>query len=331
MAAADSGALATDAGFSAEVERLIDDPRTRETIFRFFAEWYQLTGFAGFASTRSFEAFAGDVNPDGELFDAMRDEFDALIEHATWKTSGRYRDLLVNPLAFVRSPRLAELYGIEPWSGSGAPPSFPPAERSGLLTRAAALVEGNELTNPIKRGAFVLKHVLCQELSPPSNLPAEALALPPADATLSTRERFEAKTSSNDCAGCHAVINPLGFALEAYDALGRFRESESIYADDGELVAELPIDAAVELFIDGKLVTAADATAFSAAIADSPKAVECFARQYFRFSRRRYETPSDSCAVRAIADAAGDAGSMREALRAIALHPSFRKRLSEAK
>jgi hypothetical protein len=161
-------------------------------------------------------------------------------------------------------------------------------------------------------------------------LPAEALALPPVDAGSSTRQRFEAKTAPAECAGCHLSINPLGFALEAYDALGRFRTTESIYSDEGELVASVPVDAAVQLALDGGLVSAADPVAFSRAIADSPKAVECFARQYFRFSRRRYETASDACTVRAIAEAAGDSGTLLDALRAVALHPSFKTRLNGA-
>jgi hypothetical protein len=324
---ADSGELATDEGYAAAVERLLDDPRTKQTIFRFFEEWYQLPGFAGFASTPSFRNFSEGVDPDLELFGDMLDEFDTLIEYTTFQSDGNYAALLTSDLAFVRSERLAELYGIEAWNGTGLPPRFPAGERGGLLTRAAALVEGNELTNPVKRGAFVLKHVFCQDLSPPSNLPAEALALPPADPNRSTRERFQSKTSPNECAGCHSLLNPLGFALEAYDALGRYRTSETIFEDDGSVAAEVPVDSAVELMIDGKLVPVADPLAFSQAIAASPKAAECFARQYFRYSRRRYETPSDSCTVAAIAEAAGPAGSLRQALRSIALHPSFKKRV----
>ena len=329
LAAADSGELATDSGFTAAVDRLLADPRTRQTLFRFFEEWYQLRGFAGFASTRSFRAFAGGLAPDLELFGDMLDEFETLIAHTTFDTDGSYADLLTNNLAFVRSPRLAELYGISAWSGSGTPAAFPAGQRSGLLTRAAALVEGNELTNPVKRGAFVLKHVLCQDLSPPSNLPAEALALPPADPNLSTRERFALKTAPGECAGCHGAINPLGFALEAYDALGRFRTTETLYTDDGEVAATVPVNSAVELSLDGVPVMATDPAAFSQALAASPRTVACFARQYFRFSRRRFETASDACAVEAIARAASGAGSLREAFRSIALHPSFRKRLRE--
>jgi hypothetical protein len=325
--AAESGELATEAGYEAAVERLLDDPRTKQTIFRFYEEWYQLPGFAGFASTPSFRNFSEGVNADLELFQDMLDEFDTLIDYTTWQTDGSYADLLTSDLAFVRSERLADLYGIQPWTGAGMPPRFPAGQRGGLLTRAAALVEGNELTNPVKRGAFVLKHVFCQDLSPPSNLPAEALALPPADPNRSTRERFETKTSPDECVGCHSLINPLGFALEAYDALGRYRTTETIFEDDGSVAAVVPVDSRVEVSIDGRVVAAADPVAFSEAIAASPKATECFARQYFRYSRRRYETASDSCTVAAIADAAGVAGSLRQALRSIALHPSFKKRV----
>jgi len=329
-AAAAAGDLDSDQGYAEAVERIFTDPRTRATLGEFWGEWLGLSGFNGFIDSPAFRAFSEGVTADTALFGAMSDETHALIDHFTWDTAGSYRDVLTSRLFFSESSALASLYGVEAWSGSGDPPSLPAAERSGLLTRVGLLVEGNAVTNPIKRGAFVLKQVLCEEIDPPSDLPAEALALPEADPTQSTRSRFEAKTSPPECAGCHGMLNPLGFALESYDALGRFRTMEQVFADDGELLSTMAVDPVVELVIENVTTPVATPVEFSEAIAASRAAYQCLAKQYFRFALRRDESPADACTVGAIRDQALDGGSLHATFRSVALVPSFRERVMEA-
>lgn len=330
FASAAAGDLDTDQGYQAAVERVFTDPRTRQTLATFWSEWLGLAGFAGFIDGPQFEAFAEGVTANDALFTAMSEETHALIDHFTWDTPGSYRDVLTSRLFLSESTELADLYGIAPWSGSGDPPSLPEAERSGLLTRAAMVVEGNAVTNPIKRGGFILKHVLCEEIEPPSDLPAEALALPMADPTLSTRARFEIKTSPAECNGCHSVINPLGFSLEVYDALGRFRTQERVFADDGELLSTMDIDPAVEVAIGDTATPVSTPVEFSEAIAASRMAYECLAKQYFRFALRRDEAAADACTVGAIRDQSLDGGSLAATMRSVALIQSFRERVMEA-
>jgi hypothetical protein len=237
--------------------------------------------------------------------------------------------VLTSPLYFSTSEALSDLYGVEPWSGSGTPPSLPTDERSGLLTRAAMVVEGNAVTNPIKRGAFILKQVLCQQIDPPSDLPPEALALPETDPSQSTRERFEAKTSPVECRGCHGVINPLGFSLEVFDALGRYRTEENVFADDGDLLSTMDIDPNVQVDIDGTVTSVSTPLELTEAIAASRQAYECLARQYFRYALRRDEAAGDACTLTAIRDQAEDDGSLRATFRSVALMPTFRERVME--
>lgn len=325
--AARDGSLATDEGFEAQVTRLFDDGRTQVTLNKFWHEWYQLDGFAGFASTPAFEAFSSGVEPGDALYQDMLDEVDALIHHYTFETAGSYRDVLSSNLVFTTSDALASLYGIEPWDGEGEPPAFEGSERSGLLTRGALLVEGNELTNPIKRGAFVLKSMLCEDLKPPSDLPAEALALPAADPDMSTRERFEQKTGVPQCASCHAQFNGFGFALESFDALGRFRTEERIYDDTGELQNTVPIDPVAEVSLGDEEFTVTNPVELNAQLAETGLVDDCFARQYFRYTYRRDESLGDSCALAAIRDGVAPGGSLKQALRDVALAPSFRDRV----
>ena len=326
QAAAD-GSLLTDAGYRAEVERVFTDPRTRDTVRRFFREWLSLEGFSGFVNTPAFTAFAEGTSANLALYDDMVAEIDDMVTHYVWNSEGSYADLLTSNLVFTQSVRVAELYGVALWDGSSANPTFDPAERSGLLTRAALLVEGNEVTNPIKRGSFVLHAILCADLAPPTNLPPDALTLPPFDPDQSTRQRFEAKTSPPECAGCHAILNPLGFALESYDALGRYRTDERVFSDDGELANTVPVDATVSVELGSGIVTVTSPTEYSAALAADPEVAECLARQYFRFTYRRHEADGDGCAIAALRTHVEGGGSLRQALLSVALEPWLREKV----
>src|SRR6185503_5774767 len=150
LAAAADDSLLTDAGYEAEVERAFADPRTHVTVSRFFREWLGLEGFGGFVNTPAFTAFATGTNADVGLYDDMIAEVDDMVSHYVWDSGGSYAELLTSNLVFTRSPRVAALYGVSAWDGGANIPTFPAGERSGLLSRAALLVEGNEVTNPIK-------------------------------------------------------------------------------------------------------------------------------------------------------------------------------------
>jgi hypothetical protein len=330
VGAATDGSLLTDAGYQAEVERVFSDPRTEATVSRFFREWLGLEGFSGFVNTPAFTAFAEGTDADVALYGDMVEEIEDMVAHYVWDSDGSYADLLASNLVFTRSARVADLYGVSPWDGSGTPPSFPAGQRAGLLTRAALLVEGNDVTNPIKRGAFILRSVLCEDLEPPTNLPPDALTLPPFDPNQSTRQRFETKTSPMECTGCHSIINPLGFALEAFDALGRYRTEERVFDDDGTLANTVPVNPAVDLTLGSDTVTVNNAVEYATALAARPETAECVARQYFRFTYRRHEEAGDTCTVAAIRSRVEGAGSLREALKTVALEPWFREKVEGA-
>jgi hypothetical protein len=331
-AAADDASLLDDDGYQAQVERLFADPRTAETVQEFFGDWYHLDVFGGFATTPAFATFAEGVSADRQLYDDAVAEIEALVQRFTFDSDGRYADLLSTDLNVTRSAALAELYGVPPWSGSGEPGRFGAGERSGLLTRAGMLISSNHGTNPFRRGAFIRRDLMCIPVQPPANLPPGALVTPPFDPTASTRERFERKVAAAECAGCHATFTPYGMALEAYDGLGRLRSSERLIDDDGNQVGMAAVDTAVRAEIDAQAVQLNGPVELSAALADSDVVEQCFARHYFRHTFRREERIGDECALAGIlergrGDGMTDAGSLRAALRDIALDPAFRRRV----
>jgi hypothetical protein len=333
FAAAEDGSLLEDAGYAAQVERLFEDVRTRETLAAFYTEWWHLGWLNAFPDTPAFHTLAEGTtvfDPDADHLQAMDDEIRAITEHFTFTSPGKLQDLLLTNLSFTRSQHLADLYGVEPWDGTSAQPRMP-AERAGILTRAAFLVNDNHTTHPIHRGVIVRRRLLCEALPQPdpASLPDGALVPPPVTADATTRERYEAKTSPMLCNGCHSQFNPIGFVLEQYDALGRYRTEERILDEaTGEVLATLPIDSMAAPRINpGDAREISTGPQLSEMVAASHALEPCFARQYFRFTYAREEDDLDGCALEAVRSAlAGDAGDLANALRAIALEPSFRAR-----
>jgi hypothetical protein len=332
FAAAADGLLATDEGYARELDRVFADPRTQATVDRFYDEWLQLGWLTVFPESPAFATFAEGTtigDPAADHLVAAQAEIHALTRYYTFTQDGSLQDLLLTDRSFTTSPHLAALYGVEPWDGTSEPPTMPQGERAGILTRAAFLLTGTHETHPVHRGAVVRQRVLCQELPQPdpTMLPDGALDKPPVTDDQTTRERYEAKTADAQCATCHQLINPAGFVLERYDAIGRYRAEERVIDEvTGEVIATLPIDSSAAPMLTGDDTVIDSGLELSQQIADSGEAEACFARQYFRATFGREETEEDTCVVEGLEEALQDGGSLREALRGVALDPMFRSR-----
>jgi hypothetical protein len=327
LRAAGSSELDTEAGYRAQVERLSSSQRARATWFRFFREWFKLDHFGGFARDRAFDNFAGSIQATPELYEDAVWEIEQLVGFYTFDAPGSYEDLLTSPLVVTRSLRLAKLYGVRPWDGRSAPLSFPTGQRSGLLTRAAVLISANHTTNPFQRGAFVRRQLLCQPIEAPSQRPPEAFVLPAFDPRSPTRARYERKVAAPGCKGCHDLFSPYGYALEAYDALGRYRESERLVDGAGDAHGRVPIDVKVDfaLTYDSE-VSVSGPVELSRVLADSPLSSQCLARHYFRFTFRREEREADACTLNFMLRSLTD-GGLQGLFRDVAYSEAFRSRV----
>jgi hypothetical protein len=224
---------------------------------------------------------------------------------------------------------LPAVYGSAAPDATGAL-ALDPATRGGLLTRAVFLATAGEQTHPILRGAGVLRRFLCDDIPLPEPSEDLEVAAPAYDPAKTARERWTAKTSSPTCSSCHSRINPFGFALEKYDALGRYREVEPIVdPGSGEVVNELPIDARVELELDGELVEVDGAVELSHAIGDADAAQACLAKKWFRFVHGRREAADDASDLESLEALALDRDAIVAILRQVALQPSFRLRRTQ--
>jgi hypothetical protein len=336
--AAEDGSLASDAGFTAQLQRVFDDPRTRETLWSFYDEWFRFEKFTGFETTRpALQALAAGESlgePGHEHYRDMVQEVRDLTELFTFKRNGTLAELLTTDVSVTESADVARLYGVLPWSGSGDYPKLPAGERAGLLQRAALLVSNLEQTNPFHRGASIRRAVLCDPLPQPdpNSLPPGSLDPPPPSSAQTTRQRFQAKVEGNGlCQGCHGVFSDIGYVLESFDALGRYRTTERIFDEQtGDQLAELPIDpVAVAKITPEDLQPVTSPADLNQRLVASQKVEACMAQQYFAFASRRAPTDAtlDACVVQDLAATLKDpALGIAGALRRVAQYNSFFQR-----
>lgn len=332
--AAQDGSLLAPAGYERQVERLASDSRTRQTMAEFFADWLKVEDLAPLGQNQDpvYLAFAASSAVTPALREHMIDDVLSMVAYYTWTQPSGLPELWTSELSFARDSDLAEIYGVAPWDGVSEPPQMPPGQRPGFLTRALFLANGSANTRPIMKGVFARRRLLCDDIPPP---PAGVNAVPPElRPDLTTRQVVEALTEqpASECAVCHAaLINPLGFATEGFDALGRFRTEQVLFAPDGARLGSLPVDTR-----SVPRVTAADSTP-SGGPADlmqlmlqSGKLEACLARNYFRFTYGRWEdSAGDACVLERLRSRLVETGSIAEMLKEVALTPEFRQRRFE--
>ncbi len=238
------------ANLESQVRRMLQDPKSQSLVQNFALQWLQL---------KRLETFS----PDAKLFPqfneplraAMRKETELFFDSIV-RQDRSILDLIDADYTFLNEP-LARHYGITDTNGTlaGQKPAMPGGQpirgdrfvqvnlsggqRGGLLTQASVLtVTSNPTrTSPVKRGRWVLEQILgTPPPPPPPNVP-ELVESEQAALTGSLRQRMEQHRSNPSCANCHARMDPIGFAFENYDAIGRFRTKDG----------EFPIDPAGQL------------------------------------------------------------------------------------
>ncbi|MDB4976378.1 MAG: Cellulose-binding domain protein [Myxococcaceae bacterium] len=336
LAAADRGELSTDDGFGEALDRVLSDDRAGEGLEMFTREWLNLDSLRPLDSlngTPIFDAFAGADKPSATLKEEMiQDLTDSIAFHAL-KQEGTLADWIESPYSFAQSDALAAIYNTPKWDGKSQPPRFPAGERAGLVTRAALLATGSANTRPIMKGVLIRESLLCDKLGAP---PANAFGkLPDLSGEKTTRELVEAVTQDpqSNCAGCHTTqINPLGFATENFDSLGRKRDHQDLYDATGKVIASKPVDTSsvpgVWLQDSSPSTGAADLTSM---LVDSGKVEACFARQWVRYAEARAEAEdTDGCELETVRTTLESGESLKEALKRYALLPQFRQRFVPA-
>ena len=292
------GALHTREQIAPQAQRMLGDARARAKMQYFFHHWLQMDRVEILSKDdKLFPGFSPAIIAD------LRTSLNLFLEDTTWRTASDYRTLLLADYLFLNN-RLAEFYGVstnldksliklnELHEGeadaekSGRPAQivrdnvkddfvkvrFDAEKRCGILTHPYLLsaFAYQKLTSPIHRGVFLTRNIVGRSLKPPPM----AMTFKDADfaPNLTMRQKVAQLTGPQACQSCHSVINPLGFSLEQFDAVGRFRTSDN----------DRPIDAVSDYVTDdGQTVRLGGARDVAEFAIGSEQALNGFIEQLF--------------------------------------------------
>ncbi|MCP4507346.1 MAG: DUF1592 domain-containing protein [Fuerstiella sp.] len=219
-----AGTLSRPAQLTAQVRRMLKDPRARRLATEFFGQWFGFYRFNRYRGVdpKRFPEFTDSLKAD------MHDEAVSFFAHVV-RNNRPVSDILFADYTFLNA-RLAEHYSVAAADLSDQlvlVGNLAGQHRGGLMGLGAVLTVTSAplRTSPVKRGDWVLRRIMGTPVPPP---PADAGSLPGEDVLadgLTVRARLEAHRSDASCLNCHSRIDPLGFALEQYDTLGRWRET----------------------------------------------------------------------------------------------------------
>jgi hypothetical protein len=234
-AAAAQGALHTPESVSGQARRMLADARTRAKMQYFLHQWLQIGHIESLAKD---DKLYPDFTP--EIITDLRTSLNLFLDDVVWSPSSDYRRLLLEDDLFVNN-RLATFYGIKTNAEDDfVKVSIEPKQRAGVVTHPYLLAAFSypRSTSPIHRGVFLTRNIIGRALKPPPM----AVAFKEADFSpeMTMREKVAELTRDQACQGCHSVINPLGFSLEHFDAVGRLRTRDG----------NRPIDAVSEYTTD---------------------------------------------------------------------------------
>jgi hypothetical protein len=319
MAAADAGELDDPDAVADQARRLLAGKAARETVRDFHHQWLDLDLYPNKLTKDA--ALYPSVGPD--LAPVLQQEVERFVDAVTFQRKRGLPSLFSAPFTFVNRTT-ASLYGLRGTFGDELEEAqLDPTQRAGLLTQLGFLASHafSQASSPIHRGVFIQRRVLCNAIpDPPPNIPS----LPPVDGTRirTTRQQVDQHTAPAACATCHhTLINPVGFGLEHYDAVGAFRTHEN----------GIIVDASGTLAGTADKPAFADGVELARAVAEAPETRLCYARNWFRYVLGRAESSADECALAQLAERmADDSYTALDALEDLARTPSFLARTEEA-
>jgi hypothetical protein len=264
---------------SAQVQRMLHDPRARALTENFAGQWLQLQLLDVIEPDRKkFPEFSDELRRD------MRRETERFFEHIV-REDRPVSDFLLADYTFVNG-RLAQHYGLEGVDGDDfVQVSLKDSPRQGMLTQGSilTLTSNPTRTSPVKRGKWVLDNVLATPPPPPPPGVPELEAGEKLTGTL--RQRMEKHRDNAGCASCHARMDPIGFGFEHFDGIGRYRDQDG----------KEPVETAGELTSGEKFT---DHRGLNAVLAQAKRAdfLRCLAEKLLTYSLGRgleyYDKPT---------------------------------------
>jgi hypothetical protein len=289
--AAKSGALNTPDQIAAQADRMLKDNRAKDGLHDFHMQWLDLYGVETLDKDPVFTTYSPEVAK------AMLAESAAFIDSVMLgpDATGKLEALYTSNTSFVNAA-LAKHYGVAGVTGDALQKvDLDPQQRAGILTNGSWLANHSKEVDsfPIARGLNVLRQVLCQEIPEPN------IMLPPPPEQkpgVTTRKLYEDFTAAPACQACHGRINGVGFAFENYDATGGYRDKDENQTVDASGSLELP----------SGTIKYKNAIELAKAVAQTPEARDCVARNWMRSLLRREELKIEGGSLKAASKAFAD-------------------------
>ncbi|MBC7660833.1 MAG: DUF1592 domain-containing protein [Chitinophagaceae bacterium] len=261
-----TNALEDPEAIKAVAEKMMADPLAKAAWKDFGGQWLDTARITS-STKKNAPDFTADVK--AKMVAETRDFVSAVMFDPIAPTFKTLMTADYTPADAV----LDTFYNSKSVSGKTA---YVQPERRGVLGQAGFLSSHStdEMSNPILRGAFIGERILCMDFkgAPPTPTPVKV-------AGLSSKAIFKAHNSSPTCAGCHTTIDNLGFSLENFDYLGKYRT-----IDEGQ-----PVTVEGTLAVDGKNIPITSPQQMLDAIASSTTAQQCWVREAFRYGFGRTE------------------------------------------
>jgi hypothetical protein len=310
MDQAASGMLGTPDGVRTAATRMLNAAAGRESVAGFAEEYMRLDRIATQAKDPGLFPDYG-AGLQAAMVRDIRDTWASLA----FDDQASFYDLFTTKKVVVNAD-LARVYGIDATGLSST--TFQtrslPADgpRSGVLSKAGFLSEfaNQQSGSPTLRGKFIREALMCLTIPPPPPDVNTAVVDLPTNVPMTRRQRLEVHMTNPSCASCHRYMDPLGFPLENFDAIGKYRTT-----DNG-----LPVDATGSF--DG--VPVVNANELGVAASQSVTVAQCMVRKYYTYAVGHDERPVDGSVLNALATAFKESGfKMRELTLAVATHEAF--------
>jgi len=301
VTAAASGELSTAEGVRSHATRMVENvDRMRPVVRYFFDHFLPLNTLTDLARDAvQFPTFSATI---GGL---MREETQLFLEYVIFQGPGDWPSALTAPYTVVND-QLANFYGIAGVTPGGQWEVAPvdTTKRLGLLTQGAiqAGTTISNFTNPVRRGVFLLRNIMCVDLPDPPEAIAGSITPPDPASRATGRERYSQHSEDVTCRNCHGVMDPPGFALENYDAVGLWRDQENGVTIDasGELpYLPAPFSGPIELVTQ---------------LAASELTQNCFAENWLNYAYGKTLGREDTCTQATVETAFAQSGYNVKAL-----------------
>jgi Protein of unknown function (DUF1592)/Protein of unknown function (DUF1588)/Protein of unknown function (DUF1587)/Protein of unknown function (DUF1595)/Protein of unknown function (DUF1585) len=316
MKAAGDGSLLDAGTLASQVDRMLASPKAESLVSNFAGQWLYIRQTQQLQpDPTTFPSF------DQPLRDAMQSEAELLFRDVA--LNGAPVDTLLTATYLYANDRLASHYGLPP-VGSATPVKVALGvgnHRGGILAQAGFLTATSHpvKTSPVKRGKWVLNQLLCFDVPPPP--PGVQTSLDNSTVTGTLRQVLEAHRSDPNCSSCHLLMDPIGFGLENYDAVGAYRTQDS--GLDIDSAGQLPSGA-----------TFSGAAQLSALVAADPSFPGCVVQKLYAYALGRLpdRTPTqmDGQTLASItASFRGNGLAFKTLVKSIVTAPTFLNRRGE--